>query len=82
MTEPKTKRGKYNALIKKAEALNNELLKLQKKAEKLAEDCAEFGELVDYDTYIYELQRLKETAEDLANFDFKDSIPERASVNF
>lgn len=82
MTEPKTGRGKFNALIKKAEAINNELRRLQKKAEQLAQDCAEFGDLVDYDLYIYELQHLQETAEDLAAFDFEDSIPERARVNF
>ena len=80
--EPKTNRGKYNAIINKAWSLNNELRKLQKKAEQLAQDCAEFGELVDYDLYIYELQHLQETAEDLAAFDLEDTIPERARFNF
>ena len=80
--EPTTKKGKYNALVKRAEKISEELRKLQKKAEQLAEDCAEFGESVDYDQYIYNLQYLKETAEDLAAFDFEDSIPERAKYNF
>lgn len=80
--EPKTNKGKYNAIIKKAKKLNSQLRQLQKKAEQLAQDCAEFGELVDYDLYIYELQHLQETAEDLAAFDLEDAIPERASVNF
>ena len=79
--EPKTGRGKFNALIKKAEAINSELRRLQKKAQELADSCAEFAD-VDYEMYIYELRNLKETAEDLAAFDFEDSIPERARFNF
>lgn len=81
MKEPKTNRGKFNAIIKEAEEINEQLRKLQKRAQGLADSCAAFQD-VDYDSYIYELAELQRTAEDLAAFDLEDSIPERARYNF
>ena len=82
MKTPKTNKGAYNAIIRKAEKLAAQLEQLQKKAQELAEMCQEFGECWDYDSYIYELAELERTADELANFDLVDSIPEPARVNF
>lgn len=81
MKEPKTNKGKYNAIIKEAEQVNAQLLKLQQEAQQLADHCREFADC-DYDAFIYELANLAQVAEDLANFDLEDSIPERARCNF
>lgn len=80
--EPKTNKGKYNAIIKEAAKLNEQLRKLQEKARAVAESCRAFGECCDYDTYIYELANLEQTAEDLASFDLEDAIPAPARYNF
>ena len=82
MKEPKTNRGKYNAIITKAEQISARLDNLAKECQKLAEMCREFGECADYDAYIYTLQELERTAEELAGFDFVDAIPERARNNW
>ena len=82
MKQPKTNRGKYNAIIQKAESINAKLRKLQEEAQALADACAIFGDQADYDTYIYNLAYLQQTAEDLAAFDLEDSIPEKATNNF
>lgn len=82
MKQTKTNKGKYNAIIKKAESINAKLRKLQEEAQTLADACAIFGDDADYDMYIYKLAYLQQTAEDLASFDFEDSIPEKAKYNF
>lgn len=79
--EPKTNRGKFNAIITQAEKIRDQLHRLQKKAQELADSCAAFAD-IDYDFYIYELKWLKETAEDLAAVDIGDAIPERARYDF
>lgn len=80
--EPKTNKGKYNAIITKAERISAQLDKLAQECQELAEMCREFGDSADYETYIYELKNLEQTAEDLAGFDFVDAIPERARFNW
>ena len=80
--EPKTNKGKYNAIITKAEQVSAHLDKLAQECRELAEMCREFGDSADYDTYIYNLQNLEQTAEDLAGFDFVDAIPDRARFNW
>lgn len=82
MKTPKTNKGKYNAIITKAEQIRQHLEKIARECEELAKMCREFGEDADYDTYIYNLQDLEHTAEELAAFDFEDSIPERARFNW
>ena len=77
MKEPKTNKGKFNALITRAERINEQLRKLQEKAQELANDCAIYGDEVDYDDYIYQLRELELRSDDLANFDFEDAIPEK-----
>lgn len=80
--EPKTNRGRFNAIVRKAEKINEQLRKLEKKAEQLAYEITVYGEEYDYDNYIHILRQLKLTLEDLSNFDLEDSIPQRASCNF
>ena len=82
MKKAKTNKGQFNAIVNEAKKINDQLRKLQQKAQELAEACREFGEEYDYDQYIYELRNLELTAEDLSNFDLEDSIPERAKYNF
>lgn len=82
MTEkrtPKTNKGKYNALVRKAATINEKLRRLQKEAEELADACFNFCENDFYDA---EIKTLQCTAEDLASFDFEDSVPEYARYNF
>ena len=80
--EPKTNRGKFNAIITQAEKIRDQLRRLQKKAQELADNCAAFGD--DCDAFVYELElaELRNTAEDLAAFDFEDAIPDRADYDF
>ena len=80
--EPKTNKGKYNAIIRKAEKLDAQLSQLREKAQELADSCRAFGDECDYDTYIYSLANLAQVAEDLAAFDLEDAIPERARCDF
>lgn len=63
-------------IIKRAKEINTMLRRLEAKAEKLAEEIAIYGEETDYDDYIYTMQNLKNTLEDLASFDLEDAIPE------
>lgn len=82
MTQPKTNKGRFNEIIKQADKINNKLNALREECKKLVESCECFRDECDYDTYIYELQLLQQTTEDLQNFDFEDAIPEKAKYNF
>ncbi len=62
-------------IIKRAGELDEMLKRLQNKADKLAEEIALYSD-EDYDDYIYRMQNLKNTLEELASFDLEDSIPE------
>lgn len=77
MTEkkPMTSKQHYKAIVKKANSLNSKLRKLQDEARELIVDCEVHREDYDYDAYVFWLKNLADTAGDLANFDFEDSIP-------
>lgn len=82
MKQAKTNKGQFNAIVKEAQKINEQLRKLQAKAQELAEACRDFGDNYDYGTYVFELANLEQTAEDLSNFDLEDSIPQLAKYNF
>ena len=82
MKQAKTNKGQFNAIVKEALKINEQLRKLQAKAQELAEACRDYGDNYDYDMYIHGLRNLELTTEDLSNFDLEDSIPELAKYNF
>lgn len=77
-----TNKGHYNSIVRKAEALNNQLRKLQEKATALIDEIQEHADEYDYEDYEYFLRNLEETLDDLYNFDLEDSIPEKHTVNY
>lgn len=75
MTQKQINR-KENAIIKEALKINEQLNKLQEKAEQLTEKINYFADNIDERIYIYELKDLKDTLIDLINFDLEDYIPQ------
>lgn len=62
-------------LIRKAEKLREKIEALQKEAQALAHEIACYGEVVDYDTYIYELREVEIEAEEFGYKTFLEGIP-------
>lgn len=75
ISKPMTAKQHYKAIVKKANSLNNKLRKLQDEARELIVDCEVHRDSYDHDAYVFYLKNLADTAGDLANFDFEDSIP-------
>ena len=77
-----TNKGHYNAIVRKADSLLQQLRSLQEKAETLIEEIQIHRDEYDYDDYQFELSHLEETLSDLYNFDLEDSIPEKHTCNY
>lgn len=80
--KPQSKKDHFNAIIKKANAINNMLEKIREKCQQLDNEIADHGDLYDEADYDYELSLLRETLSDLSSFDLEDNIPEQHKVNY
>lgn len=76
-----TNKGHFNLIVRKANALNQQLAKLQKQAEEIADMCKEHADDYDESDWTFELAELNNVLEDLSNFDLEDAIPEKHENN-